>query len=777
MELLPTNDEQRFLIHGLYDLIEQRGPAPFVAAPLLEPSSTFFPDHWEPSADGVRTLLLRLLAYAGLGELDAEVHLFDDPTRVEASWDAPSRHRGVAGWFAGIEEGVCRFGVDARKIDNAEGLTGVLCHEVAHAYRAHHGIEVADRNLEERLTDLTTIYLGFGVLTVNNTDRHRAGGAAGYRVVTWESHGYLSPQAMSFLLAAQVATRRLGAVSRRRIEGLLEANQAACFEAAWEQLGADPDKLVRRLGLPPRDAWPAPRPIEEIVGPARGAEVPEPIAADGERERGHAARVLRRSRVPYVLAGVVAAVATAAVVGSYDVQGLPVLFLFTGVIAAAIALGVWARADRCSACLHPLRRRHLEACPGCGRPLQGTLDPSGRGTPQHAAPSAPVEDPAPSPSIEASEAPSEMEGHLARLRAVPAIARAHREGDAMTLYRVLRKRREKAKSLAEEEAIDWLLRDPRPRMRTNVRRPPLGGIFALSDVGHHDSADGSDVSVLWIEVWFPLVPLASYVVRRTKGEVEILGRVPLPGGLRLWRGFAALATMLPLIWIVPAIVGSLRGTVHFVSALDVPVVVSIGGERITIKANTREERTLSRGRHRATVTDEGGNVIEQQDITVRGGDRFLTYNVLGAALLVSREALYGTPGGHDAPPRIERHVHQRIVERDAVAFPFMEPPPQIEGRGQSRLWVVNVVPGGWRLTAAALEAEGSRDAAVELTAAVSLAQPFDEEAIRRAVDAALAAGGPDRALQHLARVLERAPTSGPARLARQGVLLGAGRSD
>ena len=99
MDLLPTNDEQRFLIHGLYDLVEQRGPQTFVAAPILEPTSRFFPDHWEPSAEGVHTLLLRLLAYAGLGDLDVEVHLFEDPTRVAASWDAATRHRGVAGWF------------------------------------------------------------------------------------------------------------------------------------------------------------------------------------------------------------------------------------------------------------------------------------------------------------------------------------------------------------------------------------------------------------------------------------------------------------------------------------------------------------------------------------------------------------------------------------------------------------------------------------------------------------------------------------------------------
>ena len=765
MDLLPTNDEQRFLIHGLYDLVEQRGPQTFVAAPILEPTSRFFPDHWEPSAEGVHTLLLRLLAYAGLGDLHVEVHLFEDPTRVAASWDAATRHRGVAGWFAGIEDGVCRFGVDASRIGNPEGLTGVLCHEVAHAYRAHHGLEIANRSTEERLTDLTTIFLGFGVLTVNNTDRYRARGGGDYRVVTWESAGYLSPQAMSFLLAAQVAARRLGARERRRIEGLLEPNQAACFVAAWEQLAPDPDKLARRLGLPPRETWPAARPIEEIVGSAREAP-----PRDDEGEGGHAVRVLRRSRALYVLLGVVAGIVMAVVAGGQGVRGEVVLFLFVAGVAAGIALGVWVRTDRCSACLHPLRRRPLEECPGCGRPLRGVIDASGRATPKRA----PAEKP--EPPVDLPEAPSEMDAHLARLRAVPAIARAHREGDAMELHRLLRKRRDKAKSLAEGEAIDWLLRDPRPRLRKDVRRPPLRAIFSLHDVGHHDPADGSDVAILWLELVLPIVPLASYVVRhRAGGEVEILGRVPLEGARRIWRGLAAAIALSPLLWIVPAIAGGMRGTVHFVNGLDVPVVVSISGERITLGANDRDRRVLGRGRHRATVADERGNVIEQQEVTVRGGDHFVAYNVLGAAMLVTREVVYGPVDSTPAPAQGERHLHRRIVEREDITFPFTEPPLRIGRSGSSRLWAASVVPGGWRLSAATLESEGGRAAAAELVTAVSLAQPFDEQAIFRALDTTLASGGSERALAHVARVLERAPSSEPAHLARQEVLRRAGR--
>jgi len=83
-----------------------------------------------------------------------------------------------------------------------------LAHEVAHAYRHAHELRISDYEVEERLTDLTTIFLGFGVLTVNASQRFRSGtsGVGG----SWYSRsegGYLSMQSMSYLLAARVVAR------------------------------------------------------------------------------------------------------------------------------------------------------------------------------------------------------------------------------------------------------------------------------------------------------------------------------------------------------------------------------------------------------------------------------------------------------------------------------------------------------------------------------------------------------------------------------------------
>jgi hypothetical protein len=249
MDLLPDEVERAHLLDQLAELLRAEGGDTFLAGPLIAPTDKWFPDHWTPDAAGVERLIRRLLDYAELGalKLTLEIDRFSDAHGEVLSDGRAGGHSGTAAWFAGIHDGVCSFGVDTHQLRDPVGLVGTLAHEVAHAYRSMYELVVPDHALEERLTDLTTIFLGFGVLTVNASQRFRSGssGAGG----SWYSHaegGYLSMQSMSYLLAAQVVARGepTGAVQR-----LLAANQRACFKSACKDLGAR-DALLERLGLP-----------------------------------------------------------------------------------------------------------------------------------------------------------------------------------------------------------------------------------------------------------------------------------------------------------------------------------------------------------------------------------------------------------------------------------------------------------------------------------------------------------------------------------------------
>jgi hypothetical protein len=249
---LPEEDERFALLIALGELVEARGAKGLLSAPLLFAEHEFFPDDWHPDLDGVSAMARRLLSYAGLGRLEVEVHSFSDrPPQLPEAAGATS-HQGVAANFWGIEEGICFFGVEESGLSDPEQLVGVMAHEVAHAYRAFHGLVVPDRDREEQLTDLTTVFLGFGVLTTNAADRFRSSGEmrGGGTLHRWsrERAGYLSPPSMALLLAACVLCRG-NAAERKRVKKALERNQSASFAAALEWLEPRAEKVRTQLQL------------------------------------------------------------------------------------------------------------------------------------------------------------------------------------------------------------------------------------------------------------------------------------------------------------------------------------------------------------------------------------------------------------------------------------------------------------------------------------------------------------------------------------------------
>jgi hypothetical protein len=282
---LPSDEEQEQLLAALAGLVRRAGPEALVSSPLALADPAFFPEAWSLTAAGVRAPALRMLALAGLGHLDVRVVVGQglESTRESepgvGAIESRSHHEGACAWFAGIEGGACLFGVDQSMLADPEGAVAALAHEVAHAFRSVKGLVDADARLEELLTDVTTIYLGFGVLTTNGAYRYRARGElSGGLTYTYYSHasqGYLAPESMAFLLAAQVVARGAEAGEARRVERRLETNQAAAFASACKKLRDSRSSLLQKLGLPESAAWPAPRPLAEVF-----AHLPAPPAAE-----------------------------------------------------------------------------------------------------------------------------------------------------------------------------------------------------------------------------------------------------------------------------------------------------------------------------------------------------------------------------------------------------------------------------------------------------------------------------------------------------------------
>jgi hypothetical protein len=265
--VLPAPPEREWLWTALETLIETRGPARFLTSPIVLPDDTHFPDRWSPDEHGVARVARRLLGYAGLDHLAVDVKVFTGETQVDTvgldGRPAATFHDGAAAWFAGIRGNTCLFGIEAGKLDDSIGLVGALAHEVGHAFRHSYQLERADRDLEEKLTDVTTIYLGFGVLTTASASRfvtrHHDNLGSSY---AHKQQGYLAAADMAFLLASQFHVRGYELATVKSFARHLPANQAATVRATLAAISRE--AIGSAMGFEP-----LPPPTPPPVFPAR----------------------------------------------------------------------------------------------------------------------------------------------------------------------------------------------------------------------------------------------------------------------------------------------------------------------------------------------------------------------------------------------------------------------------------------------------------------------------------------------------------------------------
>src|SRR5687768_3467586 len=101
---LPTGEHREWLLNGLARLIRLSGWKHFVGCPILLPTNQHFPDEWQQGPRGVRTLLRRLLAYAGLANHRVKLKVYREHNAREFDQHGIGHAGpGTAAWFAGID--------------------------------------------------------------------------------------------------------------------------------------------------------------------------------------------------------------------------------------------------------------------------------------------------------------------------------------------------------------------------------------------------------------------------------------------------------------------------------------------------------------------------------------------------------------------------------------------------------------------------------------------------------------------------------------------------
>jgi hypothetical protein len=387
MDPLPPPEEREELLARLASLIDRRGYEPFVTAHVVQPKPAFFPDVWTPDVQGAARVAQRLLGYAALGHLRADVSVYrserDEAAAIGVYFDDDGRD--AIATFEGIEDCSCLFTVSENQLAYDDAVVATLCHEVAHAYREQYGVADVDRDLDEENTDLTAVFLGFGVLLANNAEKFRKEGwAAGAMVYTRWSHsrsGYLPPQGLCWLLAAQVVARQDPGL-KMHVLANLDANPAASFRAACKELEKDLAGLLDRLHIPPQEEWPEAVALDELTRPIdidfeSAGEEAQAAAPNGVQpvftvEHSYTARHGLLGAVLGVVIATVFVIAT----GIEDRTTVALLFTMIGAVLGGLH-GRSAREERCASCNTRVSFA-LTTCPGCGGTFSGEIADASR---------------------------------------------------------------------------------------------------------------------------------------------------------------------------------------------------------------------------------------------------------------------------------------------------------------------------------------------------------------------------------------------------------------
>ncbi len=145
---------------GLHILLER---------PILLATDEFFPDPYDGSSKAVKQLFRRVCGYMEVDPQDVEFKLFTDRKSFKGATLGLTQSFAAGTWHGGDEswqKGVIR--IERSAVDQPSDLIGTMAHELAHQRLL--GERRADPNAydNELLTDLTTLFYGFGAFLANN---------------------------------------------------------------------------------------------------------------------------------------------------------------------------------------------------------------------------------------------------------------------------------------------------------------------------------------------------------------------------------------------------------------------------------------------------------------------------------------------------------------------------------------------------------------------------------------------------------------------------------
>lgn len=179
--------------------VERMGDVP-LRRPVVVPTREFFPGAYHGTAQDVLRVVGHVMTLMGIDadRVTVEVRSEGMLADLESIATHPTRHAIIAGHYEQRDgRGVIR--VDPAQADDPLRVVAVAAHELCHELLlGRGGMPGADGEDHEPLTDLLTVYTGFGVFSANAAFHFESFNGGGWRA---RRLGYLNVPMFGYALA------------------------------------------------------------------------------------------------------------------------------------------------------------------------------------------------------------------------------------------------------------------------------------------------------------------------------------------------------------------------------------------------------------------------------------------------------------------------------------------------------------------------------------------------------------------------------------------------
>jgi hypothetical protein len=212
---LPVDDEERLWVdEGFARLEKMLGRTRLLEAKVILPNPEYFPDPWDGSEAAAEILFRRVCEYMQVDRRRVKLEIFPDETeelRETSHWHIDTG-RHAAGVYirdeaAEKEEDRVVIALRSTLLKEPFALVATVAHELGHVILLGGGH--MDRNTpdHEPMTDLLTVFLGFGIFSANSAARFKQYSEAGWHGWSMQRLGYLPQGVYAYALAKFAAER------------------------------------------------------------------------------------------------------------------------------------------------------------------------------------------------------------------------------------------------------------------------------------------------------------------------------------------------------------------------------------------------------------------------------------------------------------------------------------------------------------------------------------------------------------------------------------------